>query len=119
MDLKNSVKHTSPAAIRITVVILISFFAKRNNQSRSALSIEAGFSLQIKELAELCVNSEARNRSVSQRLGIAFRYTLSDFVIFQFAVKGGGGNVEQPCRFGFIPVGVVQHFLNMEFFGTG
>ena len=59
------------------------------------------------------------NHCKMQRSGIAFRYTLTDVEFFQFAVKGGGCNVKQSGRLGFISIRVIHHFLDVEFFGTG
>jgi len=106
MDLKKSAKHKSPAAVRITVVILMIVW---QIELPKPFHFEDwnGKPFAGKGLTEQNLNSATPNRCKMQRLGVAFCYALPDFVFFQFAVEGGCGNIEQPCSFGFVAVGVV------------
>lgn len=75
MDLKNSAKQNSPAAIRIIVVILICF------GRRLAKAVPFG-ALERKPHAAkgLSIQNEDRvgnNRFILQRAGIAFRYNFA------------------------------------------
>ena len=44
---------------------------------------------------------------------------VSHSVFRKLAVQGGKCYIQQPCGFCFVAVGIVQHFADMNFFGTG